>query len=183
MAYTVIENKDFTHVALGEEEFEQTAFRNCIFSSLKGVAFSDCLFTSCNLSNAAVARSKMQQVTFSGCKLIGINFYEVRDFGFSVHFENCLLDYASFDNKKMNASSFSHCKIHGVNFSGADLSKATLENCDLTNTLFSATNLSGLDFTTNYNFTIDPVTNTVKKAKFLASDLSGLLAGFDIIIQ
>ena len=45
------------------------------------------------------------------------------------------------------------------------------------------TNVGGVDFTTSKNFTIDPTMNNVRKAKFLSSDLVGLLTRFDIIVK
>lgn len=173
---------DFSTARLAAE-YESVEFRSCNFTDISGVNFTDCLFTACNLSNASVAKCKMQDIRFADCKLIGINFYETHDFGFAVHFENCLLDFASFDHKKMNQSSFSNCRLHGVNFSQTDLSKATMGNCDLLDAIFANTNLSGIDFTTNRNFTIDPQLNLVKKAKFSSAGLAGLLTRFDLIIE
>lgn len=181
--HQIIEKTDFSNQRLKETEFESVEFRGCTFTDISGFGFSDCLFNSCNLSNVAIAKSKMQNVKFSDCKLIGINFFQTSDFGFTITFENCLLDYASFDHKKMNKSTFINCRLHGANFTQTDLSKSVMENCDLLNAVFSATNMTGMDFTTNYNFTIDPVSNLIKKTKFSASNLAGLLSVFDIIVQ
>lgn len=178
----LIERVDFT-TERAEGAYEATEFRACTFNDLSGVAFTDCLFNACNLSNAQVGKAKAQDLTFKDCKLIGINFYQMLDFGFSLHFENCLLDYASFDDKKMNKSTFNHCKLHGANFSKADLSKATMTDCDLADAIFAGTNLSGMDFTTNRNFSIDPALNLVKKTRFAATGLAGLLTKFDILIE
>lgn len=179
---TVIERVDFTVERL-EHSYESTEFRSCTFNDITGIAFTDCLFSSCNLSNAQVGKAKAQDLNFRDCKLIGINFYQMLDFGFSLHFENCLLDYSSFDKKKMSKSTFKNCKLHGANFSKADLSKATLENCDLLDAIFSGTNLSGMDFTTNRNFIIDPEQNLIKKARFASHSLAGLLSKYEIIIE
>lgn len=180
--HNLIEKIDFT-VIRTESEYESTLFRSCNFNNLSGISFTDCLFESCNLSNAEVAKCKAQDITFKDCKLIGINFYQILDFGFTIHFENCMLDYASFDKKKMNKSSFKNCRLHGVNFSQTDLSKVEMEDCDLHDAIFDRTNLTAMNFTTNRNFIIDPQLNLVKKARFSASNLAGLLAKFDIIIE
>lgn len=179
---TVIERTDFT-VEQIERSYESTEFRSCTFNDITGIAFTDCLFSSCNMSNAQVAKAKAQDLTFRDCKLIGINFYQMLDFGFSLHFENCLLDYASFDKKKMNKSTFKNCKLHGANFSKADLSKAIMKDCDLADAIFDGTNLSGMDFTTNRNFSIDPQQNLIRKARFAAHGLAGLLTKYEIIIE
>lgn len=179
---TVIERTDFT-VERIKRSYESTEFRSCTFNDINGIAFTDCLFSSCNMSNAQVAKAKAQDLTFRDCKLIGINFYQMLDFGFSLHFENCLLDYASFDKKKMNKSTFKNCKLHGANFSKADLSKAIMKDCDLADAIFDGTNLSGMDFTTNRNFSIDPQQNLIRKARFAAHGLAGLLTKYEIIIE
>ncbi|WP_316791170.1 pentapeptide repeat-containing protein [Pedobacter frigoris] len=178
----LIERVDFTLERL-DSAYESTEFRSCTFGEVSGIAFTDCLFTTCNLSNAQVAKSKAMDLTFQDCKLIGINFYQMLDFGFSLQFENCLMDYASFDHKKMNKSSFSNCRLHGANFSNADLSKTLMTGCDLADAVFSGTNLSGMDFTTNRNFSIDPQLNMIRKTRFSANSLGGLLTKFDIVIE
>jgi fluoroquinolone resistance protein len=180
--HNIVEKIDFTATRL-EREYESTLFRSCVFNDISGVNFTDCLFESCNLSNAEVGKCKAQDITFKDCKLIGINFYQILDFGLTIQFENCMLDYASFDKKKMNKSAFKNCRLHGVNFSQTDLSKVEMVDCDLLDAIFDRTNLSGMNFTTNRNFVIDPQLNLVKKARFSASNLSGLLAKFDLIIE
>jgi len=179
---SLLEKTDFSTERL-LKTYESVEFRSCNFTDLSGINFTDCLFTSCNLSNAEVGKCKMQDIKFKDCKLIGINFFQTLDFGFAIEFENCLLDYASFAQKKMNKSAFKNCKLHGANFTQSDLSKITMENCDLLDAIFDYTNLSGIDFTTNLNFIIDPQLNQVKKTKFSAASLAGLLTRFEIIIE
>jgi uncharacterized protein YjbI with pentapeptide repeats len=181
--YTIIENVDYSSIEIQEDNFELYEFRNCIFSNVSGIDFTDCIFIICNLSNLVVRNCKLMDLTFVDCKLLGVNFSEAKSFGFSIQFENCVLDYSSFDRKKLNKSSFTDCRIHEANFTEADLSKSSFTKCDFLGTLFSNTNLSGVDFTTSYNFTLDPSMNIVKKAKFLSTNLAGLLTKFDIIIE
>jgi len=181
--HQVIEKTNFTATSLPQLDFESVEFRGCTFNDISGYHFSDCLFSSCNLSNAELRGSKMQDVLFRDCKLIGINFFHASDFGFNLTFERCLLDYASFEHKKMNKSQFEDCRLHGANFTQTDLTKAKMENCDLLHAIFASTNISGLDFRTNYNFNIDPTQNLVKKAKFAADNLAGLLGKFDLVIK
>ena len=178
----LISNKNFAVEKTDRVEYENCEFSNCVFADLKGIDFEDCVFKNCNLSNAVFRNCKLQDVTFTDCKLIGANFSQSKDFGFCLLFENCSLDYASFDKKRMNKSVFKNCKMRSVNFTQADLSKAALINCDLYETLFANTNLWGMDFTTCKNFLIDPELNNIKKAKFLAQDLAGLLYRHDIVI-
>jgi uncharacterized protein YjbI with pentapeptide repeats len=114
---------------------------------------------------------------------MGMNFSRTKDFGFAAHFKSCNLSYVSFDKKKLYKSSFSSSNLHGVNFTQADLSKCTLHNCQLLEAVFMHTDLSGVDFTSNIHFLIDPNLNKIKKAKFSSQSLSGLLYLYDIIIE
>jgi fluoroquinolone resistance protein len=114
---------------------------------------------------------------------MGVNFSRTKDFGFSVHFTACNLSYASFDKKKLNKSSFRDSHLRGANFTQCDLSKCTVEQCNFIEAVFMHTDLSGVDFTSNTHFLIDPNLNKVKKAKFSQHSLSGLLYLYDIIIE
>lgn len=179
--HTIIEKQHFD--VMHQKEYFNTEFKNCTFSSISLTDFSDCKFTACDLSNCQVMGTGLQDVTFTDCKLMGITFYEANDFGFAVHCTNCVLDYCSFDNKKMNNSSFDDCRIHGASFREADLSRVKLKNCDFLHAIFAGTNLFGVNFTTSTNISMDLSLNKVKKTKFSAASLGGLLGHFDIIIE
>ncbi|MDP1801357.1 MAG: pentapeptide repeat-containing protein [Bacteroidota bacterium] len=178
-----LKNIDLSSQKEERERFDNFEFINCIFSNLSDLSFMDCDFRNCDLSNLKTNNSRLQNVSFYDCKLLGLNFSGAIDFALELHFENCILDYASFDRKKLNKSTFKNCKIHNANFTQADLSKTTFTNCDLLESLFDTTNLSTVDFTTSKNFLIDPELNNIKKAKFLQQDLRNLLYRHDIIIE
>jgi fluoroquinolone resistance protein len=181
--FEVRKNIDYTVQDLETDNFEQVEFVNCNFTDLAGISFIDCVFQDCNCSNASVKNTRLSDVTFINCKLTGVNFSESKDFGFSLQLENCILDYTIFERKKPAKSVFRNCKVHGADFTQADLSKCRFDHCDFWDSVFANTNLSGVDFTTCKNFDIDPTTNNVRKAKFLSSDLAGLLTRFDIIVK
>ena len=48
---------------------------------------------------------------------------------------------------------------------------------------FDNSNLEKVDFTTAFNFSIDPEINRIKKAKFSLAGVLGLLNKYDIIIE
>lgn len=181
--FDTIENKDFSIEPLLESSYEQVCFVQCSFTDLAGIDFIDCVFQECNLSNVSVKNCKISDIEFVHCKLTGVNFSESKDFAFAAIFESCILDYAIFERKKLNKTVFSNCKIHNADFTQSDLSKCKVHNCDFWDAVFDGTNLSGIDFSTSKNFTIDPTSNNIRKAKFLSSDLAGLLTKFDIIIK
>lgn len=178
-----ISNLNALPKASEREDYEKCEFVNCIFTDISNLNFIECSFKNCNLSNCKLNNAKLQGVAFIDCKLLGLNFFQARDFAFEVYFNNCLMDFASFDSKKLNSSEFKNCKMHEVNFTKADLSKSTLYNCDLYEAIFAQTNLSGVDFTSSTNFDIDPEINSIKKAKFSSQDLFRLLTRHNIIIE
>lgn len=181
--FEVVKERDFSIEPLLGDSFEQVKFIQCVLPDLAGIDFIDCVFEDCNLSNVSVKNCKLSDIDFIHCKLTGVNFSESKDFAFAARFESCILDYAIFERKKLNKSTFSNCKIHGADFTQADLSKCKIHNSDFWDAVFENTNLSGVDFSTSKNFTIDPTSNHIRKARFLSSDLAGLLTKFDIIIK
>ncbi len=174
---------NFSESRNDRDDYESCEFVNCTFTDISELNFVNCLFRNCNMSNMKVNNSKLQDIAFADCKLLGINFSRARDFAFEIHCKNCNLDYVSFDSKKMNKSIFENCKMHNINFTQADLSKIQLIECDLYESVFNNTNVSGVDFTRARHFSIDPTMNNVRKAKFLTQDLPGLLDKFDLIIE
>lgn len=178
-----ISNINFSIKKSEKEDYEKCEFVNCTFADISNLNFINCIFKNCNLSNCKINNAKLQRVHFVDCKLLGLNFFQAKDFAFEVCFVKCVLDYASFDSKKLNKSEFKYCKMHEVNFTNADLSKVVFIDCDLCKAVFANTNLSGVDFTSSLNFAINPEINTIKKAKFLAQDLFRLLSRHDIIIE
>jgi len=69
-----------------------------------------------------------------------------------------------------------------ANFEESDLTGSIFADCDLTRTLFSNTILYETDFTSAYNFSIDPEKNKMKKAKFSVMGLQGLLEKYSLQI-
>lgn len=165
------------------EDYENCEFSGCTFSDISNLNFINCSFKNCNLSNCKMNNVKLQEVSFSDCKLLGVNFYQAKDFAFALTCDKCIMDYASFDSKKLNKSAFKNCKMHEVNFTKTDLTKTTFSDCDLYEAIFAQTNLSGVDLTTIQNFSIDPEINNLKKAKFLSQDLERLLYKYELIIE
>lgn len=170
---------------INNREFEDCIFRNCDFSNsdFSNNTFIDCEFVDCNLSMTKLVNSSLKSVSFSNCKLLGIEFFTCDDFLFEVGFQECILDYSSFANKKMPKTNFDNCSMKEVSFVGTNLSQSIFENCNLDLAIFSDTILAGVNFTSAYNYKIDPEFNPMKKAKFSNAGIVGLLDKYDIIIN
>lgn len=169
---------------VNHKEFEDCIFKNCDFSNsdFSNNTFIDCEFIDCNLSMTKLAGTGLKTLAFRNCKLLGIQFHACDDFLFGVNFQDCMLDYASFANKKMPKTKFNSSSLKEVTFIGTDLTGSSFENCNLERAIFNDSILNGSDFTTAFNYTIDPEFNPMKKAKFSNQGIVGLLEKYDIKI-
>jgi uncharacterized protein YjbI with pentapeptide repeats len=102
---------------------------------------------------------------------------------FQVSFENCILNFSSFYGVKLKGSKFGNCTLQEVDFTAADLTNVTFADSDLLRSIFVESILERVDFTSAYNYTIDPELNRMKKAKFSLNGLPGLLEKYNIEIE
>lgn len=169
---------------LTNREFEDCVFTNCDFSSSNWsqTTFMDCEFIDCNLALIQTAGCSFKNVQFTNCKLLGIAFDQCADFLFQVSFQDCNLDYASFANKKMPKTNIIACSLKEVSFVGSTLTGSSFEDSILEGTIFNNTQLASVDFTKASNYKIDPEYNPMRKAKFSALGIVGLLDKYDIKI-
>jgi fluoroquinolone resistance protein len=176
---------NYTDSPLSRAEYEDCRFVDCDFSNsdLAGTRFVNCEFQSCNLTLAKLTKTNFTDVQFKGCKMLGLHFEHCSDFGFSVSFDNCMLDHSCFYKLKMKKTTFKDCKLQEVDFSEADLSNSNFDTCNLQQATFDNTILEKVDFRTSYNYTIDPERNRLKKAKFSVNEVRGLLSKYDILIS
>jgi len=180
----VFEGLDHAEKTTTGREFQSCTFKKCDFSNsnFAGNKFVDCVFDGCNLSMMRLQNSFLNNVEFYNCKILGVNFSECQNLLFSVRFENCILDYASFMSKKMLNTKFIKSSLKETTFSMAILTGSTFEQCELSGTVFNRTDLGGADFSTSYNYNIDPELNNIRKAVFSADGIPGLLTKHQIKI-
>ncbi len=179
------ENIDFSEKRLSNSEFQNCEFINCNFtkSNLSSNDFMDCTFKSCNFSLTNLLDTGLKSCAFMDSKLMGLDFSKCNSFLFSVSFQKCTLDYASFYKMKMKKTNFIDCSTKEVDFSETDLSMSVFKKCDLLNTTFVGTNLEKVDFRTAYNYSFDPESNKIKRAKFSSQGVAGLLSKYNIDIE
>ncbi len=182
---STVDNKDFTKEPLPKGEYEYCVFSGCDFSNsdLSEVFFSDCEFSACNLSMVNLAKATLRDITFRDCKMLGIRFDNVNQFGLGIAVENCTLNHSSFYQAKLKKTVFRNTSLQEVDFAAAELADAVFDNCDLAFATFDNTNLERADFRTAVNYSIDPELNRVKKAKFSLPGIAGLLSKYDIDIE
>jgi fluoroquinolone resistance protein len=166
-------------------EYESCRLLDCAFTgvNLAGFIFSECVFENCDLSNAMIKGTVFRDVAFKSCKMLGLRFDQCHTFLVSFSFENCVLDFSSFYGLKIKQTAFKACKLKDVDFTEADVSKSSFHQSDLYRAVFDRTNISQSDFRTAYNFSINPESNTMTRAKFSAGNLSGLLDKYMLDIK
>lgn len=168
-----------------DTQFDGCTFKNCDFTETDffGCDFLKCNFEHCNLSMVKFGHNGFDKVLFDGCKMVGVDFSHTKDFLFSIDFINCILDYATFMKKKNRKANFINCSLKGTDFSETDLTSSIFEKCDLSAAVFMRSTLSSVNFVSSFNFTIDPEKNLLRKAKFSADGLIGLLENYGIIVE
>jgi uncharacterized protein YjbI with pentapeptide repeats len=132
---------------------------------------------------ATIANTAFRDVTFKGCKMLGLQFDGCNQFGLSIQFQGCQLNLSSFYKLRLRNTKFNNCTLHEVDFTDADLTGVAFTNCDLLGAKFENTILEKTDFRTAHNYSFDPEINRVRKAKFSFSGIPGLLDKYQIDIE
>ncbi|MBI3717828.1 MAG: pentapeptide repeat-containing protein [Sphingobacteriales bacterium] len=70
-----------------------------------------------------------------------------------------------------------------VDFAEADAGAVVFDNSNLEGSVFDNTFLEKANFSTAFNYALDPAANKIKKAKFSTPGLYGLLCKYDIEIS
>ena len=190
MERNYIEDKVFEQIDFGEDalqvaDYDNCQFINCNFSNsyLSSVNFSECTFQGCNLSMTKLLDTVFNDVKFIDCKMLGLHFEQCNQFLFTTYFEDCNLNLSSFYKVNLKKTTFRNSSLNEVDFTETDLTSAVLENCNLLLAAFVKTILEKADLRTAYNYSIDPELNRIKKAKFSANGIVGLLNKYNIIIE
>ncbi|MFR9166231.1 MAG: pentapeptide repeat-containing protein [Dysgonomonas sp.] len=128
--------------------------------------FNNCLFRKCNFTMVKFL-SSLQNVNFVECKMIGADFSGISRVSNSFRFEKTILNYASFIGVKLRSIVFDECQMEETYFDSADIALSEFKKCNLMRTSFHETNLEKADFSTSYDFCINPNQNRIKKSDFL----------------
>lgn len=180
-------DEDFSGLNLQESEKLKIEFNNCNFVNcriykvkFKHCKFVDCAFTNCDMSMSQFPLSTFLNTKFEKCKLSGINWIDIDPTWFDISLTECVLNYSSFHSMELKGMKIHKCTALETDFMEANLSGANLTETDFNGSLFMRTNLAGADFTEAFNYSIDPRSNNIKKAKFTIPEVIGLLDAFEI---
>lgn len=100
-----------------------------------------------------------------------------------MEFTNCSIQGANFDQLPLNGTRFLKSILKDCSFVEADLTSASFNGCDLAGSVFNNTILNEADFCEAFNYTIDPLNNRLKKAKFTLPEAIALLEIMDIEVE
>lgn len=167
-----------------EDAFENAAFLCCDFAKadLSGLRFENCSFEDCRFSAAVLKNTALNGARFTRCQMAGLNFHDCYKLVFSVSFEDCALDFGSFYGFSLKKTIFKNCSLRSAVFTQCDLTGALFERCDLSRAVFHHTRLDKADLSSSFGFVIDPEDNSLKKTRFSAWNLAGLLEKYDLDI-
>ena len=160
--------------------FYNCDFRNCTFQT---VAFIDCNFFDCNFQDTKINYVSLRGVFFNRCNFTNVNFAMTDQVIFEFHFIDCLLDYAKFYALKLKKMQFINCSMIAIDFMSSDITEVLFDNCNLRRAVFIDTIANKADFSTSYDYVIDPEKNKIKKAIFSVDGLKGLLEKYDIVVR
>jgi uncharacterized protein YjbI with pentapeptide repeats len=179
------ERDDFNVDSLPCGDYEACTFSACTFveMDLSRYRFVDCTFINCHLSVVKLQDTVLSQVSFEGCKMLGLHFEDCHPFGLSVDATDCQMDYCTFYKVVLKKRRFSGCQFREADFTGADLSNSVFTACDFTLARFDGTTLERCDFRLSRGYSIDPSSNKIKKARFSLSGVVGLLDAFGITVE
>jgi len=186
MPETFIRDKTFDGKELPiKGEYENCIFNNCKFAdnNLSEFKFIDCTFNGCNLSLMKLNKTAFRDVKFKDCKMLGLRFDTCNEFALSFSFDGCQLNHSSFYQINIKKTVFKNSQLQETDFAETDLTGAVFDNCNLSQVIFDHTTLEKADFRTSYNYSIDPESNRIKKARFSIMGVPGLLDKYDIDIE
>lgn len=177
--------EDFSSTRLKTGEYDNCVFIDCNFSNthLSNCTFLECSFTDCNLTNVKFGGTTFNDVTFENCKLLGADFSVCNNFMLQLRFRESVLDLAIFAGLNLANTHFNACPLKEADFTETILTGARFNSCDLSRATFENADLEKVDFSTAYNFTIDPEQNKMKGAKFSKETIAGLLGKYNINIR
>jgi uncharacterized protein YjbI with pentapeptide repeats len=141
------------------------------------------VFLDSNLSNVKVDGCSFRNVTFEGCKLIGVVLSGVNHFLLNWSFKKCKIEVCDFSALKMKRTRFIECIIHRTDFINTDLAGSDFSGSDLEGSQFHQSCLEKSNFTGAHNYFIDPANNRLKQARFSIPEVLSLLAPFEIKVE
>jgi uncharacterized protein YjbI with pentapeptide repeats len=190
---------------LAEREYEGTTFPTLEAAGIdrSGVAFYDCTFEGCDLSEARLTDCRFIDCVFEGCDLgliqltdssfrgcrfedchlVGVVWGALRnDPGLppEIDFVRCALDYGEFSGLDLTGRTLRECRLHEATFAGTLMVEVDLRGSDAAGASFDRCDLRRADLRNVENLLLDPCSNRMTGAKVSLPGALSLLAGFEV---
>ncbi|NGX38855.1 MAG: Pentapeptide repeat protein [Chlamydiae bacterium] len=165
--------------------FLSVRFEGCDFSGLdlRKARFFQCAFSGCNWTTTKVQDVRLQEVHMVDSKCMGIDFTVVDPSFLQLSFEKSLLSGCNFSGLILKKSRFVECRVKECHFVETNLEESDFQKSTLTGTLFHHANLKKANFQEAKEYQINPLNNSLNKAKFSLPEAVGLLEGLGVMIQ
>jgi uncharacterized protein YjbI with pentapeptide repeats len=168
-----IKNISFVDCVFNGCKFQQIQWQSCLFE--------DCEFINCDLSLNSFVSVGLRDTKFKECKLLGINWSDLSK-PVLTEFDSCIMDQCIFEHLDLRNTSFSNSRLQSAELHQCNLTKTNFSGCNLSHCVFENCDLSHAWFENATNYTINPQTNVLKKAKFSYPEVLSFLHPFDIEI-
>ena len=180
----LFEKIEWQEKVVAGRKFTDCTFKNCQLNMLTfaDCYFTDCIFEGCDLSLLKVKGSFFNRIQMTGCKAIGIHWFDTGA-PFAINFIDCNISYSSFFGKGLRKAKFKNCVAKEVDFSECNLTEADFSGTDLEHARFADCDLSLANFKEARNYSINLQENKVRKTKFSLPEALSLLDPFDIVIE
>jgi fluoroquinolone resistance protein len=171
---------------MDENEFQDCTFENCNFAegTFKDCRFIETKFVNCDLSLIQVSGCFFSEVQFRSSKCLGIDWTlaikSKTRLQKQFDFQQSSLNHSTFIGMDLPEIQFQECSAQNVDFRECNLTRANFAETDLSQALFQRTNLTEADFRKARNYMIDPLDNTLSRARFSMPEALALLYSLDI---
>lgn len=184
------ENKKFVSIVFCETDIRRLTFEDCIFescdfsnASLFLVTLRSCNFLRCTFVITSMEKTTLDNCIFKESKIMGLTFATANNFCFSPSFESCLIDSTVFSQNNLKKQYFKNSTIRNSDFMTCNISEADFSGSTFENTSFHSCNLSKADFSNARNYSINPFENKIKNAVFSLPDAQSFLDFLEIKIK
>ena len=178
-------NIDFDTVPIDSRSFESCTFSSCRFfnMTLSETAFRSCLFDKCELVLAKLHTVTLDAVLFRACKIMGVNFSSCNDFGFMVDFSNCTINNSIFYGLNFKKRTILECTIADSDLSDCDFTEADFSDTHFKEVTVHNCNFEKADFRSAIGYSINPLTNQMRNARFCLPEAQSFLPFLGIKLE
>ena len=186
LANRVFENRRFIDETFVEYEVSDCLFQDCVWESctLTKCVLTGCRFVGCTIVSPQFEHSRVRQLEFDGCNLVGVRWHEAVTPGRAARplrqVRGSLLKYNLFLDLPLVRFRFDGNAFPHTTFDGCDLRESGFVGCDLRQTQFFRSDLRRADFRSAEGYEIDLFTNKLAQARFSFPEAIRLLGSLDI---